>query len=83
MGEATVMLNNLLDVARRAPGGVLPHGQPAPLGQSAAAIWPPPGYCVRRTRVLGDSLTRADAAELLDGALDVVAAREDDGWFPW
>ena len=28
-------------------------------------------------------LTRADAAELLDGALDVLAAREDDGWFPW
>ena len=32
---------------------------------------------------LGDTLTRADAAGLLDGALDVLAAREDDGWFPW
>ena len=32
---------------------------------------------------LGATLTRADAAELLDGALDVLAAREGDGWFPW
>ena len=31
---------------------------------------------------LSQALTLGQAAELLDGALDVAAARED-GWFPW
>lgn len=32
---------------------------------------------------LSDTLTRADAAELLCGALEVLDARDSDGWFPW
>lgn len=32
---------------------------------------------------LSEPLTRAAAAELLDGALDVLAAREARGWLPW
>ena len=27
--------------------------------------------------------TRAQAAMLLDGALDVLSQREEDGWLPW
>ena len=32
---------------------------------------------------LSEPLTRAAAAELLDGALDVLAAREARSWLPW
>ena len=32
---------------------------------------------------LGDALTRADAAVMLSNALDVIAARDESGWFHW
>ena len=35
------------------------------------------------TDALSQTLTRGQAAMLLDGALDVMAAREADGWLPW
>ena len=35
------------------------------------------------TDALSQTLTRGQAAMLLDGALDMMAAREADGWLPW
>jgi hypothetical protein len=32
---------------------------------------------------LSDTLTRADAAEMLSGALDVLDSRESNSWLPW
>ena len=32
---------------------------------------------------LADTLTIADAAEMLDGALDVMNARRGGSWLPW
>ena len=32
---------------------------------------------------LSTGLDRAQAAMLLDGALDVLSQREEDGWLPW
>ena len=85
-GEATVMLNNLLDVADVPLEVFSAQGSEAHWASQAAANLAASGVLREESvnsAALGDSLTRADAAELLDGALDVVAAREDDGWFPW
>ena len=85
-GEATVMLNNLLDMADvplevfSAQGGGTHWAGQAAANLAASGVLQTESV---NSAALGDVLTRADAAELLDGALDVVAAREDDGWFPW
>ena len=86
-GEATVMLNNLLDVADvplevfAADAAAQPHW-----ASQAAANLAASGV-LRAEEVtsdtLGTALTRGEAAELLDGALDVLAARDDGGWLPW
>ena len=85
-GEATVMLNNLLDVADVPLEVFASEGTGAHWASQAAANLAASGVLREEetnSAALGDTLTRADAAELLDGALDVLAAREDDGWFPW
>ena len=85
-GEATVMLNNLLDVADVPLEVFSVQGSQTHWASQAAANLAASGVLRQESvssAALGDSLTRADAAELLDGALDVVAQREDDGWFPW
>ena len=85
-GEATVMLNNLLDVADVPLEVFASQDSQAHWASQAAANLAASGVIREETvnsAALGDTLTRADAAELLDGALDVLAAREDDGWFPW
>ena len=85
-GEATVMLNNLLNVADVPLEVFSAQGSELHWASQAAANLAASGV-LREEHVnsaaLGDTLTRADAAELLDGALDVLEAREDDGWFPW
>ena len=85
-GEATVMLNNLLQVADVPLEVFSAQGSELHWASQAAANLAASGV-IREESVspaaLGDTLTRADAAELLDGALDVMEAREDDGWFPW
>ena len=85
-GEATVMLNNLLNVAD-VPLEVFSATSSQPHWASQAAANLAASGVLRAEDVnsaaLGGVLTRADAAELLDGALDVLAEREDDGWFPW
>ena len=85
-GEATVMLNNLLDVADVPLEVFASEGTGAHWASQAAANLAASGVLREEetnSAALGDTLTRADAAGLLDGALDVLAAREDDGWFPW
>ena len=85
-GEATVMLNNLLDVADVPLEVFASEGTEAHWASQAAANLAASGVLREEetnSAALGDTLTRADAAGLLDGALDVLAAREDDGWFPW
>lgn len=85
-GEATVMLNNLLNVADVPLEVFAAEGSGTHWASQAAANLAASGVLREEdvnSAALGDTLTRADAAELLDGALDVLAAREGDGWFPW
>jgi len=83
--EATVMLNNLLNISD-VPAEVFfdGSGEGAPhWAVQAAANLAASGVLQARSAVsLSQTLTRAEAAELLDGALDVMAAREGNGW-PW
>ena len=83
-GEATVMLNNLLDIADVPVEVFSPEGADHWAAQAAANLSAsgvlPAGDT--GTAQLSQALTLGQAAELLDGALDVVAAREG-GWFPW
>ena len=83
-GEATVMLNQLLDVADVPLEVFSPEGTAHWAGQAAANLAASGVLREEETgsAALGETLTRADAAELLDGALDVLAARKD-GWLPW
>ncbi len=83
--EATVMLNNLLGVSD-VPAEVFFDGSTDHWASQAAANLAASG--VLRSEEAGPSslssqLTRSEVAELLDGALDVMAAREDNSWLPW
>ncbi len=83
--EATVMLNKLLNVAD-VPAEVFLSGSEPHWASQAAANLAASG--ILRTdsanaAALSDRLTRGEVAELLDGALDVVASRKDTGWLPW
>ena len=84
-GEATVMLNNLLHVSD-VPAEVffsdsLSHWAAQPAANLAAA-----GILrsdQANAAALSTQLTRGEAAEMLDGALDVLAARDAGSWLPW
>ena len=84
-GEATVMLDRLLnmaDVPLEAAGlSVQGHwaGQAAANLAASGVLTPDQST----SAALSEPLTRAAAAELLDGALDVLAAREAHSWLPW
>ena len=84
-GEATVMLDRLLnmaDVPLEAAGlSVQGHwaGQAAANLAASGVLTPNQST----SAALSEPLTRAAAAELLDGALDVLAAREARSWLPW
>ncbi len=85
-GEATVMLNNLLGVADVPLEVFSVQGSETHWASQAAANLAASGVLREESvnsAALGDPITRAEAAELLDGALDVMESREDDGWFPW
>lgn len=83
--EATVMLNNLLHVtdvpAEVFFAGSEPHWASQATANLAASgiIHPDSSGAV----ALSDQLTRGEVAEMLDGALDVLAARENGSWLPW
>ena len=83
-GEATVMLNNLLDVTDVPVEVFSPEGADHWAAQAAANLSASGVLRPEETgsAQLSQALTLGQAAELLDGALDVAAARED-GWFPW
>ena len=79
--EAAVMLNNLLSISD-VPAAVFSPGEDHWAAQAAANLAASgvihTGSAVR----LADPLTLSEAAELLDGAIDVIDARER-GWLPW
>lgn len=79
--EAAVMLNNLLSITD-VPAAVFSPEEEHWAAQAAANLTASgvirTGSAVR----LADPLTLAEAAELLDGTIDMVDARENS-WFPW
>ena len=83
MGEASVMLNNLLNVSD-VPVETFSAGGSGHWASQAAANLAASG--VIRTadtgvQAMSEQLTMAEVAQLLDGALDVVANRKGDGLF--
>jgi len=82
--EATVMLDNLLDITDVPVAVFSVDGADHWAAQSAANL---SSSGILRTEITGtvwlaDTLTMADAAEMLDGALDVMDTRSGS-WLPW
>ena len=85
MAEATVILDRLLDVADAPVETFSPDGPEHWAAQSAAnltACGVLPAVDVD-PQALSAPLTRGEAAELLDGALDVLAEQNSGSWLPW
>ena len=83
--EAAVMLNNLLDITD-VPVAVFSADSPNYSAAQAAANLSASGIIRSETAgvaQLSESLTMADAAGMLDGALDVMDARSSGSWLPW
>ena len=83
--EATVMLDNLLDITD-VPVAVFSTGSDGHWAAQAAANLSASGVIRAETAgavQLADTLTVAGAAEMLDGALDVMEARHGGSWLPW
>ena len=81
--EASVMLNSLLDITDVPAEVFFSEGEDHWAAQAAANLTASGILESAAPASLSDQLTLGQAAELLDGALDVLAAREDDGWLPW
>ena len=82
--EAAVMLDNLLEITD-VPVAVFSPDNGHWAAQAAANL---AASGIFRGQAAGavqlaDTLTMADAAEMLDGALDVVDARSSGSWLPW
>lgn len=81
--EAAVMLNSLLrvmDVPAEAFASEMDHwAAQAAANLSSTGVLP---TGAGDAQAMSTQLTRADVAEMLDGALDVMA-QEDSGWFSW
>lgn len=85
-GEATVMLDQLLNLSDVPLEVFSAQGSDAHwAGQAAANLAASGVIRVEETNsaALSTGLDRAQAAMLLDGALDVLSQREEDGWLPW
>lgn len=82
--EAAVMLDNLLDITD-VPVAVFSAGSGHWAAQSAANL--SASGIIRAEDAgavpLSGTLTMADAAEMLDGALDMMEARDSGSWLPW
>ena len=82
--EAAVMLDNLLDITD-VPVAVFSAGGGHWATQSAANL--SASGIIRAEDAgsvpLSGTLTMADAAEMLDGALDMTEARNSGSWLPW
>ena len=83
-GEAAVMLDNLLAITD-VPVEVFSTERNHWASQSAANLAASGVIRPENTGAvqLADQLTMGDAAEMLDGALDVMDARTSGSWFPW
>lgn len=82
--EAAVMLDNLLDITD-VPVAVFSAGSGHWAAQAAANL---SASGIIRVEDAGSvplsgTLTMADAAEMLDGALDMMEARASGSWLPW
>lgn len=82
--EAAVMLDNLLDITD-VPVAVFSAGSGHWAAQSAANL--SASGIIRAEDAgsvpLSGTLTMADAAEMLDGALDMMETRDSGSWLPW
>ncbi|MGI5962608.1 MAG: S-layer homology domain-containing protein [Lawsonibacter sp.] len=83
--EATVMLNNLLNISNVPAEVFLSDSQSHWAAQPAANLTS--AGILRDDQVnaaaLSTQLTRGEAAEMLDGALDILENREEGSWLPW
>ena len=82
--EAAVMLDNLLDITD-VPVEVFSSGEQHWASQATANLSASGVIRSGDTGMgtLSQPLTLAEAAEMLDGALDVMYTREGGGWLPW
>ena len=82
--EAAVMLDNLLEITD-VPVAVFSPDEGHWAAQAAANL--SASGIIRADTAgavqLADTLTMADAAEMLDGALDMMDARSSGSWLPW
>ena len=79
------MLDNLLEITD-VPVAVFSSDDTGHWAAQAAANLSASGIIRTETAgavQLADTLTMADAAEMLDGALDVMEARSGSNWLPW
>ena len=81
--EATVMLNSLLDITDVPAEVFFSEGEQHWAAQAAANLTASGILETANAATLSQEMTLGEAAEMLDGALDVLAAREDGGWLPW
>ena len=81
--EASVMLNQLLEVTDVPAEVFFSAGEDHWAAQAAANLTASGVLDGASAASLTQPLTLGETAELLDGALDVLAAREDGGWLPW
>ena len=83
--EATVMLNNLLNVSDVPAEVFLSDSQSHWAAQPAANL--AAAGVLRQdqtnTAALSGQLSRGEVAEMLDGALDLLEARDAGSWLPW
>jgi len=85
LGEATVMLDRLLNITDVPAEVFFSEGDVHWAAQSAANLTASGilNAGAANSAALSCSLTRGEVAEMLDGALDVMAAREEGSWLPW
>ena len=81
--EASVMLNSLLDITDVPAEVFFSEGEQHWAAQAAANLTASGILETANAATLSQEMTLGEAAEMLDGALDVLAAREDGGWLPW
>ena len=77
------MLNSLLNITDVPAEVFFSEGEQHWAAQAAANLTASGILQSANAASLSDQLTLGDAAEMLDGALDVLAAREDGSWLPW
>jgi len=83
--EAAVMLDNLLEITD-VPVAVFSSDDSGHWAAQSAANLSATGIIRADTAgaiQLADTLTMADAAEMLDSALDMINARSSGSWLPW